>query len=241
MTPVQAPPPPPAPAQAPPATSLRSDGLGRALSVIAVIASVAAIAVAFSVPGPQGTIGATGIQGLTGNTGPQGPQGDNGTTGLTGSQGPPGQTGPQGPAGPGTLMAFGNSSYTWNIYDYLYCDRIMSQNISMTVPGPGKIVIQDMVTLGIYHWNGRVDKGSLYIEQPGSYCVNNAWTSTTEIGSAEASSQVVNTVPVQAVFNVTSAGTHQYYLDAYVDYALVFSFGGAWVASSNWVAVYYPS
>jgi len=208
MTPSQAPPPPP------PAAPLRSDGLGRALSVIAVIASVVAIGVAFAVPGPQGTVGTTGSQGLTG---------------------------PTGPAGAGTIMSEGNSSYAWNVYDYNYCDRVLSQNISIAVPGPGTIIVQDFAKFTIYHWNGRVDSGSLYIENKTTNCVNNVWTSTSMVASGEASASFSFTMPVQDVFRVTSAGTYQYYLDVDAQYATVFGFGGASVDYSSWVAVFYPS
>jgi len=138
-------------------------------------------------------------------------------------------------------MAYGNSSYAWSVYAYNYCDRVLSQNISITVPGPGTIVVQDIAQFSVYHWNGRVDSGSLYIENQTGGCVNNAWTSYSMVQSDAASGSFTFTMPVQRVFHVTAAGTYQYYLDVYAQYALFITFGGASVNYSSWVAVFYPS
>jgi len=102
-------------------------------------------------------------------------------------------------------------------------------------------MIQDIAALQIYHWNGRIDEGWLYLENATIHCAENAWTSYEMINTNESSSNFIMSVPVQHEFTVTSAGTYQFYLDVYVSYAELFGFGGASIVHSSWVAVYYPS
>lgn len=237
-----------------PSTVKRGGGLSSALSVVALLLAVAALAMNAVIPGPQGTVGAPGATGATGARGPQGPAGTNGTNGAngaqgptgpegpTGPQGPTGATGPQGPAGPGTLMAWGNTSYAYGMIDIRTCTPILSQNISIAVPGPGTIVVQDVATVSEYHWNGRRDAGWLYLENASMpSCNNDDWTSVWMVGDAEASGTYSTTLTVQREFPVSAAGTYQFVLQSEVDYATLFGFGGAAVDRSDWVAIYHSN
>lgn len=212
-----------------PSPEKRGGGLSNVLSVVALLLAVAALATNVVVPGPQGVVGAPGTPGTTG---PQGPAGTNGRNGTNGAQGPPGA---------GTLLAAGVSANSWHMTDVLYCDRITSQTIVITVPGPGNITVQDVASVTIGHFNGVVDTASLYREnETMPYCSNDAWTSVYMVGDAEKTQGYTMSVLIQREFGVTSAGTYHFYLEATFDTGTFFGLNYDYVDHSNWIAVYHP-
>lgn len=229
--------PPPAPmAVAPPPRKM--DASKPAL-VIAVIALALALIGMVAFPGPTGP---EGPEGAEGPEGPEGPEGDEGPQGPQGPQGPAGTngiacwdlngngtgdlpdedingdgvvnvtdcTGPDGPPGPGTIM---NYSEGLGVQPIVGCTNYDS--ISITVPGPGIIVVTSMVHVWIEHTVGTADGWWFYHDLNSGDCIDDPpYNWIDEIAADWPTDGLMNKDgTLITVYNVAAGGTYTYYLD----------------------------
>jgi hypothetical protein len=160
-----------------------------------------------SVRGPSGTQGAPG---------PQGPRGDTGPQGRLGARGPQGETGPQGPEGPpgpGTLIEHATLASGGAIpLAPGVCNEAAA--LTLTVPGPGTVVVRGSLWIAFGHANGTADVIIATVEAGTPIGCQPAPGSTVEEYPASLPTEgaIDRALPVQRVFTVASAGTHTYRL-----------------------------
>lgn len=230
VPPPQAPPPPIQPESKP--QSQAGKGLAAAALALACVGIAIAVVGMVAFPGPTG---ATGPKGDTGQQGQTGPTGTQGQQGNNGAQGPQGIQGPQGPPGPGTLM---NSSSRFTTMTFTTCGNYTGSELSITVPGPGTIVVTGYVMFRIIHTTGSgVDTAQAVINNTANNCPNNAWTSFENVLAAEPSGSIIKNTFVQLPSYVPAAGTYTFYLNA----ARWSGTGSVTIERATMIAVFYPT
>lgn len=209
--------------------------------------------------GEKGDDGDQGPQGPTGAQGPQGLQGSNGiacwdlnengvidfpmedingdasvdVNDCTGLMGP---MGPQGPAGPGTLMEFSYTVIDTPLTDT--CTAMTNVVVSITVPGPGFMLVTAFADLGIFHSLGTSDFWRLVISDTPGDCSGTVWRTDGKIASTWGDDATPAPEFVWRVYTISSAGMYTYYLNAY----MLLGFGdGDRLDTANIVAVFYPA
>jgi hypothetical protein len=216
------------PTMAPP----RSSGLAKGLSVAATVIAVVALIVSFAIPGPVGPAGAKGDKGEIGD---QGVQGNQGLPGNHGNIGPQGPIGPQGLPGNGTLMAYVTSGTPTTITSS--CVQYTGMAVTLTVPGPGAIVVLSTVMERINHVLGTRDNHWLRISPVSADCSNSDWMALFTIDSELPNDWAWPTISMQYAEPV-SARTYTYYVNGLM-------FEGADPSdefqSGSMVAIFYPS
>jgi len=210
--------------------------------------------------GPAGQTGPAGTTGATGATGPQGPAGATGPAGADGincwdlnGNGVPDVatedlngdtvvdvddcTGARGPAGPGAIMAFTIASTGPAIGTA--CTHWTASEVSITVPGPGTVVVYGTLTTVVDHTLGVRDNIWIVVsEGTVADCTIHAGMALVVIVEGEPTNTNYWPNPsFTRTFGVGAAGTYTYALNG------IASSGGPgddfyWAAI---VAVYYPS
>lgn len=209
-----APAPMPAPMQAPaPVRPPRTGGLGTILGIAALAVAVIALVVAAVFPGP---VGPAGTQGATG------------------------PTGPQGPAGAGTLMRYAQSD-PWTTGGLALVGCTLALNVSITVPGPGTIVVTSTTHLWVTHTTGTEDAWVVMTNTSATNCrddngllvaydgnIPSAWPSgfTNQVGTT------VNAFPASA------AGQYTFHVTAQMTSGQAV---GDAISEVSMVAVFYPA
>jgi len=233
VQPAQAPPPPAQPQTKP--SSQAGKGLATAALGLACVGIALAVVGMVAFPGPTGVAGPkgdTGQQGLTGPSGAQGPQGNTGPQGPQGTQGP---QGPQGPPGNGTIMA---SSSLFNTMTFTTCGNYTGSEVSITVPGPGTVVVTAYVMIRISHTTGAAtDVAQVVINATADNCPNNPYTSFQNVLSGEPSGSFIRNTFVQLPSYVAAAGTYTFYLNA----ARWSGTGALTIERATMIAVFYPT
>jgi len=230
VPPPQAPPPPIQSQSRPP--SQAGKGLAAAALALACVGIALAVVGMVAFPGPTGAAGPKGDTGQQGPLGPTGLQGLQGNNGATGSQGP---QGPQGPPGPGTLM---NSSSRFTTMTFTTCGNYTGSELSITVPGPGTIVVSAYVMFRIVHTTGSpTDVAQAVINVTANNCPNNAYTSFENVLAAEPSGSFIKNTFVQLPTHVTASGTYTFYLNA----AQWTGSGAVTIERATMIAVFYPT
>lgn len=189
------PPPTPAAAPMPPAAAAGGRGLGTALGAIALVLALVALALNFVIPGPQGPAGADGQDG------------QDGQDGLTGAAGP---QGPQGPAGPGTLLFSANATGSTVIGPF--CTNYA--NITVTVPGPGVLVVTASTLWSIDHTVGTADVVRALLGESDTDCRSDQWRVFEQVAADEATGTHYLTMVLFEPFSVPAAGSYTYYVNA---------------------------
>ncbi len=241
MTPQGPPPMAPAPAPSPSAPPpAQSHGRANAALVAAVIALAIALIGIIAFPGPEGPEGAQGVEGAEGDEGPEGDEGADGADGADGSTGPQGPqgadgpVGPQGPVGPGALMSYANITSTVDLVD---CTNV--NQVTITVPQAGKVVVYATAYMKVDHTVGQVDGLRMVVDTDPTACTfgPNHWQH--DIPSSYPSDTWNRMTPMLFnVFDVNGAGTYTFYLNARMYYG---EGAGDQHRSSNMFAVFYPS
>lgn len=203
------------------------------LSALAAVLAVAALGVNFVIPGPAGAPGAAGP------AGPAGPTGATGATGAMGPAGATGATGPQGPAGPGTLMtSTTNAALVPFDLAMFSCTNYAGSAITITVPGPGTVVVTSEVRLSIEHTAGTEDLPRVFLGTSTMDCTVDDWRSFDTIASNDATASYFITLFVHEPFAISAAGTFTFYVNGnmFVGASPSDAFYG-----SGTIAVFYPS
>lgn len=217
-----------------PSTSVsRQRGVSEAISIVAVVLAGAALLVAFSIPGPVGLLGAVGM------TGPQGPTGSQGPTGGTGPEGPPGPQGPTGPIGPignGSLEV--DSSHAGVQTIGATCTHYAGAEVTVTVPGSGRVVVMTTLRLQLNHTAGTMDVSWSFVGSAPTDCVVDANPAVYTVEAMVPSVIGTFTTFVLKAFAVSGAGTFTFYVNGQMpsgqDAADTF-------LAASMVAVFYPT
>ena len=169
------------------------------------------------------------VAGAPGPQGPQGPKGDAGAPGAKGDAGAPGAKGDpcpstdpacrgpqgeQGDPGPSNLIASSVSGQTTTINST--CTNYLNGEVTITVPGPGKIAVDASTNVKLSHTSGTTDYLQLMIGTSTTDCADQygAYHRVPAGLPTETSSDRYQlNQPVMRVFTVAAAGTYTYYLN----------------------------
>lgn len=186
-----------------PPTSTRRGGsntVSTILSIVALILATGALVTALVVSGPAGPAGINGANGA------------NGTNGTTGPQGP---RGPAGVPGNGTLTSIGIGSPPLATIGSSCTNSGVS--VTITVPGPGELIVQGTTQLRINHTAGTEDRWLVAIGSTTTECPTMPWSWVDSVGTNDPTqAQYWKSAYVQAPWGVTEAGTYTWYLNAYM-------------------------
>ncbi len=203
------------------------------LSIAALGIGIAALVVSLGVPGPVGTSGAPGAMGLPGPTGATGATGATGDIGATGATG---ATGSQGPPGAGTLMAFDtNTGFQALTMD---CGTYAGAAVTITVPGPGWVVVTAAIQIQIDHISGTEDLASFFLGTSTTSCIFDDFDGWYGIDSIDPSTFIAVSLPVHKPFAIVVAGTYVFYLNHQMPTGAGADDGIVW---SSMIAVFYPT
>lgn len=169
-------------------------------------------------------------------TGPQGPQGNPGPQGPQGDLGPQGQEGAQGPPGPGTTVAYASVSGYQNIGDV--CTHYNGGEVTITVDGPGIVVVSATVHFSIDHAFGNQDVVQAFIGESDADCIWDAYKHLHGIDAAEPTQNFMYTPYLHKPFPVAGAGTYTYYLNGEMEVGAATT---DQFARASMIAVFYPS
>ena len=167
-------------------------------------------------------------------TGPRGPEGPMGLQGPPGLQGPQGQ---QGPPGPGSLMAYDELDSQVAIGSI--CTHYVGAEVTISVPGPGTIVVSAVVQVQVDHTSSSADDiVFLVVSAMTTDCALAPSTAVVNVIAGEPIGAYAKTVPIMRGFAVNAAGTYTYNVN-----------GVMWMGASAsdaflravTVAVFYPS
>jgi len=192
----------------------------------------------------------TGAQGPTGNTGATGPAGADGINcwDLNGNGVPDLATEDlngdlavdvldcTGPAGPGTIMStsarFSGMTFTAT------CAAYTGSEVTITVPGPGTVVVTSYVMIRIGHTAAASEDISMaVINAAPDTCPNNSYTSFENVVANSPTGSYIKNTFIQIPFTVAGAGSYTYYLNA----RHFFGPGGTTIERATLIAVFYPS
>jgi len=147
-------------------------------------------------------------------------------------------TGLQGPAGPSGRSIVATDTNVAAIPITASCTAFPGSDVTITVPGPGVIVVMATVIVRLDHIIGVLDNAWLSVSSPAADCTFTAETSLALVPDVEPTAWYYETVPLLRAFNVAGSGTYTYYLNGMM-------VAGASVndsfAASSMIAVYYPT
>jgi len=100
------------------------------------------------------------------------------------------------------------------------CTNHTGVSASITVPGPGTIVIHGQVALRALHTNGTEDYAWVYVGTRATDCATDApysgYAGTITLPSAlPTMGQLIWTVPISRIIAAPSAGTHTFYVNGH--------------------------
>ncbi len=156
-----------------------------------------------------------------------------------GAPGPQGQEGPQGPEGNGTLMVRSSTSAGQRIT--AVCNSYLGAEVTLTVPGPGTIVVTAQLQLFIEHGQGTDQVVRIGLSGvSGEGCSEDApvFGGFFFISAPQPSDTYVFNPFLQRPFVIVNAGTYTYYVDTGMTSGASI---GDRLAGGVMVAVFYPS
>ena len=166
----------------------------------------------------KGVQGDPGPQGEKGDKGDPGPQGEKGDKGDPGPQGEKGDKGDKGDPGPGSLVA----SVVQGTPTALAQGCTNATSVSITVPGPGKVLLEANANLGTAHTNGTADRNILMLGTTATDCstfdgagflrVPASWP------TASAQDSIVS-ISARRMITVTHASTFTFYLNSHGEFS----------------------
>lgn len=163
------------------------------LSGAAIGLAVLAIVIALAVPGPVG---------------PTGPAGSNGSDGA---QGPPGGSGPR---GPGSLVATNSTTAVPQQQFAAGCNHFAGADVSINATGAGRIVVWATVRFSLSHTAGATDLVWFFLKNTTTSCALTDATTELRYNSQEPTQVYFQTTTIIDSFNVGSAGTYKFYVNA---------------------------
>ncbi len=116
------------------------------------------------------------------------------------------------------------------------CTDVPGLNLSIKVPGPGRIVVQGSIVFDISHTSGTLDEVDMTLAPAAKSCTVDAWTTFAYVSAALPTGTYWPQVLMEKVFTVTTAGTYTYYANAH-------GFGNAATGAieySSLIVVFYP-
>ncbi len=173
--------------------------MGTALGATALALAIVAMAMNAAIPGPAGAAGPPGAPGA---------KGDKGDTGANGTAGPGGPAGPRGPPGPGALMVNGSVYATVPIG--AGCTRYAGSEVTLTVPGPGTIVVSAVLVVLLEHAAGTRDDNWDMLSDSTTDCSYSATAALAVVTDSEPTDIYWESVPLLRTFAVPAAGTYTY-------------------------------
>ena len=185
------------------------------VSIAALGVSIVALVGSLAIPGPLGAPGAPGAVG---------------PTGLTGS------TGPQGPLGFGTLVA-SDGNLGGNQILTSTCANYVGSAVTITVPGAGTVIVTGSASIQITHATGQADQGLLFLDTSATSCVVDEYTTSFLTMFPAQFAVETHTHFVQKPFVIAAAGTHTFYLNAFMEEGS----GNDIIFGSSLIAVFYPA
>ena len=141
-----------------------------------------------------------------------------------------------GPAGPdgGIIIDVDGGFTATNIG--IACTAFPNLNVTLTVSGPGTIIVQSTVVVRLEHASGSLDNVWVSVADPID-CTLTPSTGLALVSNLAASGLYYETVPLLRVFNVTSAGNYSFGVNALSQAG--WSLGDLFVHGTL-LAVYYP-
>jgi len=131
-----------------------------------------------------------------------------------------------------------NSSSRSSTMTFTTCGNYTGSELSITVPGPGTIVVTAYVMFRIIHTTGAsTDTAQVVINNTADNCPNNAYTSFENVLTAEPSGSFIKNTFVQLPSYVAAAGTYAFYLNA----ARWGGTGSVTIERATMIAVFYPT
>ena len=118
------------------------------------------------------------------------------------------------------------------------CVNIPNTAMMITVPGPGTVIVETVLTVALLHVNGYNDTLQFFDETLPGQCFVDAWTSAVQVGANVPDARMEFVVTIHHAFAVTG-GSYSYYVNVRADYAT--PSGNAWAIDTSSVAVFYPS
>jgi len=229
-----------------------------ALAVAVVVPGSAGLAGADGVDGQDGATGArgaTGATGVQGPAGPQGPAGADGADGLNGincwdlnGNGVPdvatedlnGDTVVDvldctGPAGPGAVLDLGTGAFTPLTAT---CAEVNGAAVTLTVPGPGTVVVTATVWVRLEHTAGSPEQAVFLLSPTSADCTDDRWHTYYTLANDEPTGYYINSVFVMEPLPVGAAGTYTLYLNARMTTGVTANDG---ILSVGTIGVFYPS
>jgi len=115
--------------------------------------------------------------------------------------------------------------------------RYTEVDVTITVPGPGTVVVTAMQTVRIDHTSGSLDGIDIYLADTPAFCAGDGWSGLAYVGQNQPTDVYYVNVPLQEPFPVT-AGTHTFYINGV-------GFAGGGTGDEFWfgsmIAVYYAT
>jgi len=118
------------------------------------------------------------------------------------------------------------------------CTHFNGGEVTITVDGPGMVVVSATLTFEIEHTVGNQDFLEAYIGQSDSDCTRDDHMLSQGVDAAEPTQTFISTVYLHKPFAVAGAGTYTYYLNAEMG---VGAFTWDNFAMVSMIAVFYPS
>ena len=119
------------------------------------------------------------------------------------------------------------------------CTHYTGAEVSITVPGPGTIVVSANVKILLDHTWGTESVAHIVVHNTTNTCNENPYVGIAAIPSGgSTSAQYYFTIPILITFSVSAAGTYTYNVNGRI---LVQQNAGDVFLYSTMVAVFYPS
>jgi hypothetical protein len=93
------------------------------------------------------------------------------------------------------------------------CTHYSGAEVTITVPGPGTIIVNAVVMIDGNHIQGWRDNGWINVANSTTDCTDNPYISLIVVPSSAPTDQYWESVPVLRPVNVSAAGTHTFYVN----------------------------
>ncbi len=154
---------------------------------------------------------------------------------IPGPMGPTGPSGPQGPASAGTIAAYDEEEVGWTIN--ATCTHFANSQVSITVPGPGTIIVSATIQVTLSHAAGIEDLVWLFIDTAPADCPLGIRLIIADVEGAEGDGNYAVTIPGIRPLDVTAPGTYSFYVNGFMQNG---QSQGDEFTRAELVAVFYP-
>ena len=141
-----------------------------------------------------------------------------------------------GAPGRGTIASYDEQEGGWTIN--ATCTHYGDANVSITVPGPGTIIVTATIQVTLAHAAGTEDLVWMFIGRTATDCALGTRLLIANVEETEGSGNYIETVPGIRPVDVTGAGTYTFYVNGFMVNG---QSSGDEFTRAEIVAVYYPS